>query len=105
MRKIKRGDEVIVITGKYRNRRGTVQRLVGARQVIVDGINVVKRHMKPNPQRQLPGGIVEEERPIDISNVMIYNPQTRRGERVGFRTLEDGRKVRYFKKSGEVVDV
>ena len=105
MRKIRRGDEVVVTAGKYKGTRGTVQQVYPDSQVLVDGVNVVKRHQKPNPQRNVSGGIVEEERPIDISNVLLYNPETQKGDRVGFRNLADGRKVRYFKSNGEVVDV
>lgn len=104
-RRLKAGDEVIVVTGKNRGRRGSVQRVIGADKVIVDGVNVVKRHQKPNPQRGTSGGIVEEERPIHVSNVMHFNPQTQKADRVGVRTLEDGTKVRFFKGTGEVVDV
>ena len=103
-RRIRRGDEVMVIAGKYKGTRGTVERVYPDTRVLVDGVNVVKRHTKPNPQRNLPGGIVEEERPIHASNVLLYNPNTQKGDRVGFRHLADGRKVRYFKSDGEVVD-
>ena len=105
MRKIKRGDDVIVIAGKDKGRRGNVVRMVGEHKIIVDGINMVKRHTKPNPNRNQPGGIVEREAPIQVSNVMLYNPVTEKGDRVGFRVLDDGRKVRYFKSNNEVVDV
>ena len=105
MRRIWRGDEVIVTAGKYKGTRGTVQQVYADSRVLVDGVNVVKRHTKANPQRNLPGGIVEQERPIHVSNVLLYNPHTQRGDRIGFRWLADGRKVRYFKSNGEVVDV
>ena len=105
MRKIKKGDEVVVITGRDKGRRGTVLRVLQDGRLIVENINIVKRHTKPNPQRGIAGGIIEKEAPIDASNVMIYNPQTGKGDRVGFRFLEDGRKVRYFKSTQEVVDV
>ena len=105
MRRIKKGDEVIVIAGKDRGRRGSIIRLVENQRVIVEGINIVKRHTKPNPMRGVAGGIVEREAPIHVSNVMLFNPTTKRGDRVGFRSLEDGRKVRYFKSNGEVVDI
>jgi large subunit ribosomal protein L24 len=104
-RRLKVGDEVIVVTGKNQGRRGSVQRMVGADAVIVDGVNVVKRHVKPNPQRGTSGGIVEEERPIHASNVMHFNPQTQKADRVGVRSLADGTKVRFYKSTGEVVDV
>ena len=105
MRKIKKGDEVIVITGKDKDRRGTVIRLYGDDRVLVDGINVIKRHTKPNPARNIPGGIIEREAPVHISNVMLFNPDIKKGDRVGIRTLEDGRRVRYFKSNNEVIDV
>jgi len=105
MRKIRRGDDVIVIAGKDKGRRGTVLRVVAkGRKVVVEGINIVKKHQKPNPLLGRTGGIIELEKPIDISNVMLFNPATQKGDRVGFKMLEDGRKVRYFKSNGEVVD-
>jgi large subunit ribosomal protein L24 len=105
MRRIRRGDEVIVIAGRDKNRRGTVIRVVNEDRVLVEGINVIKRHTRPNPARGVPGGIIEREAPIHISNVMLYNPATQKGDRIGFRILEDGRKVRYFKSTQEVMDV
>ncbi len=104
-RKIRKGDEVIVRAGKDKGKRGTVLRVLAADQVVVEGVNVVKRHTKPNPQRGVSGGIVEKEMPVDLSNVALYNPTAGKGDRVGFKFLEDGRKVRYFKSNGEVVDV
>ena len=104
MSKLRSGDEIIVITGKNKGRRGTVQRVLPNDRVIVDGVNVVKRHRKPNPQMNIPGGIVEEERPIHRSNIMLFNQQAEKGERIGFKVLEDGRKVRIFKGTREVVD-
>lgn len=105
MRRIRKGDEVIVIAGKDKTRRGSVIRMVGDDRVLVEGINIIKRHTKPNPNRNVAGGIVEREAPIHISNVMLFNPSTHKGDRVGFRTLDDGRKVRYFKSNSEVVDL
>ncbi|MDQ2695906.1 MAG: 50S ribosomal protein L24 [Pseudomonadota bacterium] len=105
MRRIKKGDEVVVITGKDKGRRGTVTRVLENDRVIVEGVAMVKRHTKPNPGRGIAGGIVEREAAIHISNVMLYNPVTKKGDRIGFRTLEDGRKVRYFKSNQEVVDL
>lgn len=105
MRRIKKGDEVVIIAGKDKGRQGTVTRVVDNARVVVEGINLIKRHTKANPGRNVAGGIVEREAPIDISNVMLYNPTTKKGDRIGFRTLEDGRKVRYFKSNNEVVDV
>jgi large subunit ribosomal protein L24 len=104
MRKIRKGDEIVVITGKDKGRRGTVLKVGADNRIVVQGINLVKKHQKPNPMLGIPGGIIEKEMPIDISNVMLFNPATQKGDRVGFRTLDDGRKVRYFKSNGEVVD-
>ncbi len=104
MQRIKRGDEIIVIAGKDKGRQGKVIRTLGDR-VVVEGINMIKRHTKANPSRNISGGIVEREAALHISNVMLFNPGTNKGDRVGFRTLEDGRKVRYFKSNDEVVDV
>jgi large subunit ribosomal protein L24 len=105
MRRIRKGDEVVVIAGKDKGKRGSVQRVMPDGRVVVSDVNMVKRHTKPNPGRGVPGGIIEKEMSIDASNVMLYNPQTSKGDRVGFRTLEDGRKVRYFKSTSEVVDI
>ncbi|CDH45294.1 MAG: 50S ribosomal protein L24 [Candidatus Competibacteraceae bacterium] len=105
MRRIRKGDEVIVITGKDKSRRGKITQMMGDERVIVAGINMAKRHTKPNPARGIAGGIVEREAAIHVSNVMLFNPLTKKGDRVGFRVLEDGRKVRYFKSNNEVVDV
>jgi large subunit ribosomal protein L24 len=104
MNKIRKGDEVLVIAGRDKGRRGTVVKVVDEGHVIVEGINMVKRHTKPNPQRQVQGGIVEREAAIDLSNVALWNPVTKKGDRVGVRTLADGRKVRFFKSNKEVVD-
>ena len=103
MNRIRKGDNVLVITGKNKGQKGEVLR-VAADRVIVQNINIVKRHTKPNPQAQQPGGIVEREAPIHISNVMLLNPATGKGERVGFKVLGDGRKVRVFRSSGEAID-
>jgi large subunit ribosomal protein L24 len=105
MRRIRKGDEVVVIAGKDKGKRGSILRVMSIGRVVVSDINMVKRHTKPNPGRGVPGGIIEKEMPVDPSNVMLYNPQTSKGDRVGFRTLEDGRKVRYFKSTSEVVDI
>lgn len=104
MRRIRSGDEVIVIAGKNKNSTGKVLRVLGDR-VLVENVNLVKRHTRANPNAGVPGGIIEREAPLHISNVMLYNPRTDRGGRIGFRVLEDGRKVRYFKADNEVVDV
>ena len=103
MNRIRKGDQVIVIAGKYKGQKGEVMR-VAADRVFVQNINLVKRHTKPNPQANQPGGIIEREAPVHISNVMLFNNAANKGERVGFKTLEDGRKVRTFRSSGEVVD-
>ena len=103
MEKIRKGDEVVVLTGKDRGRRGTVLRRVDERSLLVEGINRVKKHQRPNPMKGQQGGIVEKEMPIDISNVALFNPATSKGDRVGIKTLEDGAKVRFFKSNGELV--
>ena len=103
--KIKKGDEVVVITGKDKGARGTVLRVEPEGRAVVEGINVAKKHQKPNPNAGVPGGIVEKEMPIDMSNLMLWNPVTKKGDRIGIKTLEDGRKVRVFKSNGENVDV
>jgi large subunit ribosomal protein L24 len=104
MRKIKQGDDVIVIAGKDKGRRGNVLKVYPDARVLVENVNIAKKHQRPNPNAGVAGGIIEKEMPIDISNVMIYNPSTSKGDRVGIRQLEDGSKVRYFKSNGEVVD-
>ena len=105
MRKIKKGDDVVVLTGKDRGSRGSVLRVVDDKKVIVENVNMVKKHQKPNPQKGISGGIVDKEMPMDLSNVALYNPVKGGPDRVGFKILEDGRKVRVFKSTGEVVDV
>ncbi|MCA3132247.1 MAG: 50S ribosomal protein L24 [Betaproteobacteria bacterium] len=104
MRKIRKGDNVVVLAGKDKGKRGSVLQVVTDRQVIVQGVNRVKKHERPNPMRGTQGGIVEMEMPLDVSNVAILNPATQKGDRVGFKVLEDGRKVRFFKSDGEVLD-
>jgi large subunit ribosomal protein L24 len=103
MKRIRKGDQVIVITGKYKGQKGNVLRMREDR-VVVENVNLVKRHTKPNPQANKPGGIIEREASIHASNVMLFNPASGKGERVGYKTLDDGRKVRVFRSSGEVVD-
>lgn len=103
MSRIRKGDQVLVITGKNKGQKGEVVRVVGDR-VIVSNINLIKRHTKANPQANQPGGIIEREAPIHISNVMLFNPATGKGDRVGFKVLEDGRKLRVFRSSGEAID-
>ena len=104
MNRIKKGDEVIVIAGKDKVKRGTITRLVGERKVIVSGVNMVKRHTKPNPNAGQPGGIVEREAAIDISNVAIFNPETNAADRGGIEVSEDEEKKRVFKSNGQAID-
>jgi large subunit ribosomal protein L24 len=103
MNKIRKNDEVIVITGKDRGRRGLVVARVGENRLLVEGINRVKKHVRPNPMKGEPGGIRDKEMPIHISNVALFNPATQKADRVGIRVLEDGTKVRFFKSNGELV--
>ena len=103
MRKIRKGDEVIVTTGKDKGKRGTVLRVL-EQALVVEGVNRVRKAVKPNPMRGTTGGFMDKDMPIDISNVALFNPATGKGDRVGIKTLEDGRMVRFFKSSGEVVD-
>ncbi len=103
MNRIKKGDQVVVIAGKDKGKRGDVVRVAGDK-VVVANINVIKRHTKPNPQAGQPGGVIEREAPIHISNVMLFNPASGKGERVGIKVLEDGRKLRVFRSSGEAID-
>ena len=105
LNRIKKGDEVIVVAGKDKGRRGTVLRIFDDERVLIENVNVVKKHQKPNPNAGVQGGIIEKEMPLEASNVMLYNPVTQKGDRVGVRKLEDGKKVRYFKSNDEVVDV
>ncbi len=105
MNKIRKGDDVIVLTGKDKGKRGTVVRVIAEDdRVVVENVNMVKKHQKPNPSMNVPGGIIEKEMPIHISNVALFNPATGKADRVGFKVLEDGRKVRVFKSNGEVLD-
>ena len=105
MRKIRKGDDVVVITGKDKGKRGTVLRVLEADKLLVEGVNKVKKHQKPNPMQGAPGGIVEKDMPIHVSNVSLFNPATQKADRVGIKVLETGRKVRVFKSNGEVLDV
>jgi large subunit ribosomal protein L24 len=104
MQKIKKGDDVIVFTGKDTGKRGTVLRVADSNLILVEGINKVKKHQSPNPAKGTTGGIVEMEKPIQISNIAIFNPTTQKADRVGFKTLEDKRKVRYYKSNGELLN-
>lgn len=103
MKRIRKGDQVVVITGKDKGKRGEVIRVLDEK-IFVQNINMIKRHTRPNPQTNQPGGIIEREAAIDISNVMLFNPGTNKGDRVGVKMLEDGRKVRIYRSSGEVID-
>ena len=106
MNKIKKGDEVVVLAGKDKGRRGVVVKVIGERdRIIVENVNMVKRHTKGNPMQGTAGGIVEKEMPVHISNIAIWNPVSNKGDRIGFKHLEDGRKVRIFRATSEVVDV
>ena len=106
MNRIRKGDDVVVLTGKDKGKRGTVLRVLPKdRRVVVENVNIVKRHTKPNPTKGTSGGIIDKEMSVDISNVALFNPVTKKADRAGFRHLEDGRKVRFFKSTNEVVDV
>jgi large subunit ribosomal protein L24 len=104
-RKIRKGDDVIVLAGKDKGKRGTVLRVIDDERIVVENINLAKKHVKPNPAKGEPGGIVEKEMPLHLSNVAVFNPTTGKGDRIGFKSLDDGRKVRVYKSNGEVVDV
>ena len=102
MRKIRKGDNVVVITGRDKGKRGDVTRVLGE-HVLVTGVNQVKKHQRPNPMKGEQGGIVTKEAPLHVSNVAIWNPVTKKGDRIGVRSLDDGRKVRFFKSNGELI--
>ncbi len=104
MRKIKKGDNVVVIAGRDKGKRGDVASVVDDTHVIVNGVNQVKRHTKPNPMKNQPGGIITKEVPIHVSNVAIWNPVTQKPDRIGFKLMEDGRKLRFFKSNGEQIN-
>lgn len=107
MRKIRKGDEVVVTTGKDKGRRGTVLEVLDNGRVLVEGINIAKKHQKPNPNAMPPleGGIVDKEMPIAVSNLLVFNPKSKQGDRIGFRISDDGVKQRIFKSNGEAVDI
>jgi len=105
MNKIRKGDQVVVISGRDKSRRGAVISIVDADHVLVEGVNRVKRHQRPNPQANVQGGIIEKEMPLHVSKVALWNTAAKKGDRVGFKVLADGKRVRVFKSSGEVVDV
>ena len=104
MQRVRKGDDVVVTTGRDKGKRGTVLRILG-QYVVVEGANKVKKHQRPNPMKGVTGGITEKEMPLHISNVAVFNPITKKADRIGIRTLEDGKRVRFFKSNGEVVDV
>jgi len=104
MEKIRKGDQVVVLSGRDKGRRGAVIGVVGGSEVLVENINRVKRHTKPNPQANKQGGIVEKEMPLPLSKVALWNPATKKGDRVGVKKLTDGKRVRFFKSNGEVID-
>jgi len=105
MNRIKKGDEVVVIAGKDKGRRGTVTGVMSFGKLVVEGVNIARKHVRANPNKGEQGGIVEKEMALDSSNVMLWNPVTKKGDRVGVKTLESGKRVRFFKSNGEVVDV
>ena len=105
MSKIRKGDDVVVLSGRDKGKRGTVLQIIENNRIRVDNVNVIKKHVKPNPNRGETGGIIEKEAPIQISNVALFNPNTNKADRVGYKLLEDGRKVRVFKSDGEVADL
>ena len=105
MKKIKKGDDVIIITGRDKGKRGTVLRLVADSHVLIEGANKVKKHERPNPMKNTTGGIIEKEMPLNMSNVALYNPATKKADRVGVKEIDGGKRVRYFKSNGEVIDV
>ena len=104
MQRIRKGDEVVVIAGRDKGKRGTVLRRTGDEHVVVEGINRVKKHQRPNPIQSVTGGVVDKDMPIHVSNIALFNPATQKADRVGFKRLEDGRKVRVFRSNGEQVD-
>ena len=105
MRKIRKGDKVVVLAGKDKGKQGAVSRVLTDDRLVVESVNMVKKHTRPNPQKGITGGILDKEAPLHISNVALINPITGKADRVGFKALEDGRKVRFFKSNGEVVDI
>jgi large subunit ribosomal protein L24 len=104
MQRIRKGDDVIITAGRDKGKRGTVLRRVDAEHLVVEGVNKVKKHQRPNPMKGIQGGISDKEMPIHVSNVALFNPQTKRADRVGIKALPDGRRVRVFKSNGEMVD-
>ena len=104
MKKLRKGDQVIVLIGKDKGKQGKIVQIIDVNKVLVEGINRAKKHQKGNPNAGIQGGIIDKDMPINISNVALYNPETKKADRVGFRFLDDGKKVRYFKSTNEVVD-
>ena len=104
MNKIRKGDQVVVTTGREKGKKGSVLRVLESGKVLVEGVNRVKKHQRPNPVKGLTGGIIDKEMPLHISNVALYNPATKKADRVGIRTLKDGRKARFYKSNDELVD-
>jgi large subunit ribosomal protein L24 len=104
MEKIRKGDQVVVLSGRDKGRRGSVLRVLSGAGLLVENINKVKRHQKPNPQKNVPGGIIEKEMPLPVGKVAIWNPSAKKADRVGIKTLTDGKKVRFFKSNGEMID-
>jgi large subunit ribosomal protein L24 len=105
MNKIRKGDQVVVLSGRDKGRKGAVLQVLGDGRVVVESINRVKKHQKPNPQANKQGGILEKEMPLPASKVAIWNPTAKKGDRVGIKTLTDGKRVRFFKSNGEMLDV
>ena len=105
MRRIRKGDDVIVTAGRDKGKRGTVLRIVDSQYVLVEGANRVKKHQRPNPMKGVTGGIIDKEMPLHVSNVALYNPATKKADRVGIRVMEDGRRARFYKSNGEVIDL
>ncbi|HCL94584.1 MAG TPA: 50S ribosomal protein L24 [Gammaproteobacteria bacterium] len=105
MKKFKKGDDVVVLAGRDKGKRGTILRVLDDERALVDSVNVVKKHTRPNPNKGETGGIIEKESPIRISNLGMYNPNSKKADRVGFKSLEDGKKVRVFRSDGEMIDV
>tara|TARA_Y100000992_G_C21097759_1_gene411087 strand:- start:311 stop:628 length:318 start_codon:yes stop_codon:yes gene_type:complete len=105
MNKLKKGDSVIVITGKDKGKKGEIIKVMENGKVLVTDINLAKKHVKPNPNKEETGGIIEREMPLDVSNIMIYNPISKKGDRIGFKFLENGKKVRVYMSNKEVIDI
>jgi len=105
MKKFRKGDDVVVLAGRDKGKRGTILRVLDDQRALVDSVNVVKKHTRPNPNKGETGGIIEKESPIRLSNLGMYNPNSKTADRVGFKSLEDGKKVRVFRSDGEMIDV